>query len=91
MRDHLQAYEERNGFPHPMLDEVPALPRGCGRLWHDFLELHGCRGQGRIPYSEIQAYQAVTGRRFRPWEIGAIRAADHKYMDHLTAKRKRHV
>ena len=35
-------------------------------------------GIGRISYSELDAYQRVTGSAFAPWEVDAIRRIDRE-------------
>lgn len=85
MREHLEAYEERAGFPHPMLLDAPALPATCGQLWRDFTELHSCRGRGMSPMPisprDIIDWQELNGVRLASWEVDAIRAADGAYFE----------
>jgi hypothetical protein len=84
--DHLKAVERSSGVTPTFLLNGPALPKGCEQLWRTFSELHACRGSNgfgptRITYTDIDAYQRVTGRRLRQWELEAIRAADAAYLE----------
>lgn len=85
LREHLEAFAERNGRPHPMLAEGPALPEGCGELWRMFLTLHARRGSSgfgasRITFADLDAFQRVTGRRLASWEVEAIMRADDEFI-----------
>ena len=82
--EHYRAYEERNGQPHPSLADAPSLPDGLATLWSDFMDLHSSRsvgmgGAGPISYSDLDAWQRVTGNRLERWQIKAIRRADNAY------------
>lgn len=84
LREHLEAVQARTGRVPATLANAPTLPNGCELLWRAFLQLHGRRassGFGPTPilYSEIDAYQRVTGHGLAAWEIGAILAADDAY------------
>jgi hypothetical protein len=50
-----------------------------------FGELHSCRGSTgfgpmRITYTDIDAFQRVSGQVLLPWEREAIRRADNAYL-----------
>ncbi len=64
-----------------MLLDAPSCPEGCEALWNIFCELHACRGEGRISYVDVDAYQRVTGVVLRPWELAAIRRADNAFLE----------
>lgn len=84
MFEHLDAYEQRNGVPHPMVADAPGLPVGCGVLWGDFVQLHNERGRGAdvslITSRDILDWQELYGIRLAAWEIAAIKAADAAYL-----------
>ncbi|API58100.1 hypothetical protein BSL82_01300 [Tardibacter chloracetimidivorans] len=76
------------------LADAPALPDGLEALWEDFAELSASRGSTgmgpmRITYLDIDAYMRVTRRRFDPWELEAIRRADHAFLADWGARVKR--
>ncbi len=78
---HLEAAWRQSGVKPETLAEAPLLPPACEGLWRGFLELHACRcsggmGPSRITYMDIDAYQRVTGMKFDPWELEAIRQTD---------------
>lgn|GEM_PF-1180188 len=85
LREHLLTHYRRTGVLPAMLANAPELPEGMEVLWNDFLALHGSRGHtmsgpARITFSDIDAYQRVTGASLQPWEINAIRGADNAYL-----------
>lgn len=85
MLEHLQAIERQTGRTPQMLLDAPRLPEGCEELWRIFTELHSCRGNAgmgpqRITYSDIDAFQRVTGTVLQPWEREAIHKADAAYL-----------
>lgn len=93
LREHLLNHRRMTGDGHPLLDEAPALPDGCGPLWRDFMELHNARAWGMggpmpISFVEIDAWQRVRGVRLAAWEIAAVKAGDAAYMRAHNAARK---
>lgn len=91
LRAHLESYERQTGVPHPMLNDVPELPRGCSQIWHDFLELHGSRGStgfgaARITFADLKAWQDVRGVILSPWETDTIRKADDLWLSEFAPK-----
>jgi hypothetical protein len=90
---HLQAAWRASGNMPKMLREAPELPEGLAALWQAFLELHGSRGSTgwgpqRITYADMQAWQALTGSRLRPWEVDLIRKADDVWLTDFAPKPK---
>lgn len=65
----------------------PELPVGLGALWGLFLELDAQRASGFAPeplgYSQIAAWQRVTGVTLTPWEAGALLAMDNAAMHEM--------
>jgi hypothetical protein len=63
---------------------LPELPKEGRATWATFLELHQTRssgmGIGAITYTEIDAWQRVTGIDLDPWEIVAIKALDVEFI-----------
>lgn len=77
-----------------MLIDRPRCPDGCEGLWQAFRELHASRGNSgfgpmRITFTEIDACARVTGVRFKPWEVEAIRRADRAFMDDWQSRQKK--
>ncbi len=77
-------YEKTGRLPDRLAD-APVLPVGLEQLWHDFTELHGCRGSNgfgpaRITYQDIDCWQRVNGTTLEGWQIAAIRQADSAYL-----------
>jgi len=93
LRDHLLSVQQRTGRVPDKLANAAPLPIGCNALWRDFIALHvtrpvGTGSPGRIPWTEIDAYQRVRGIRFEAWQIDALRRADGEYMAHIAAQSK---
>jgi len=89
--DHLLAVEEKSGQTPQVLLDAPACPPGCEELWRIFGELHSCRGNNgfgptRITYSDLDAFQRVSGIVLQPWELDAIRAADRAFLNDWAAR-----
>jgi hypothetical protein len=68
-----------------MLLDAPKCPAACEDLWRIFMELHASRssngfGPSRITFSEIDAFQRVTGVRLKAWEVEAIRRVDRAFV-----------
>lgn len=85
MLEHLQAMERQTGETPDALLDAPLLPEGCEPLWAAFRELHSCRanyglGPSRITYTDLDAFQRVTGFLLAGWEVAAIHRADAEYL-----------
>jgi hypothetical protein len=82
--EHLLAIQQATGQVPQMLLDAPECPEGCEDLWQAFCELSDCRawpyGPRRITYSDIDAFQRVTGRKLATWELEAIRRADAEWL-----------
>lgn len=76
---------------HEAVRNAPKLPRQCSDLWAIFLELHHSRDGmgGPIRFTDIHAYESVTGLKLRPWELRAIRKADHCFLARESERLKR--
>lgn len=86
LMEHLMAAQQQTGVTPQLLLDAPPLPAGCEALWDTFRELHACRGNAglgpqRITYADIDAYQRVSGFRFAPWQLDAIRQADAAFLE----------
>jgi hypothetical protein len=70
---------------------APKLPPQCSDLWRIFLEIHRSRDGmgGPIRFSDLHAYEQVTGLKLAPWELRAIRAADDCYLTREAERLKR--
>jgi len=61
--------------------ETPAFPAALGYLWQAYLRLARRRGSGAsganpIAFTEIEAFQRLTGQRLAPWEVALIEELD---------------
>jgi hypothetical protein len=81
-RQHLEA-AAKQGDPEAEweLASQPPLPVGMDHVWGYFMDLHQTRpaggfGPGRIPRTEIAAWQDQEGIALQPWEIRAITVLD---------------
>lgn len=89
--EHLLSIEERTGQTPQVLLDAPHCPAGCEELWRIFGELHSCRGTTgfgpmRITYTDLDAFQRVSGTTLQPWERDAIRKADNAYLADYAAR-----
>jgi hypothetical protein len=73
--------------PALVLDELagPPLPPMAARAWRVFGEVNSTRssgmgGIGAITYTELAAYQAVTGERLTPLDVALVREADGAFL-----------
>lgn len=85
LREHLMLVWERSGQMPKHLAERPDLPDVLEPLWADFLDLHVSRGVGMggplpISFTDIDAWQRVTGNRLEGWQLAMIRRADAAYL-----------
>jgi hypothetical protein len=92
--DHLLAVEEKSGQTPQALLDAPLCPPACEELWRIFGELHSCRGNTgfgpmRITYTDLDAFQRVSGTTLRPWEREAIFRADKAYLSDWSERNKR--
>ncbi len=84
MREHLQSIARQSGKTPQELEPVPC-PDSMMPLWQMFLQLHSARsmsidGPQPISYSEIAAWNALTGQQVTPDEVAAIRAIDRAFL-----------
>lgn len=67
------------------LADAPPLPDGCEGVWRAFTDMRASCPNGfslaRIPYSEMDAYQRVSGVSLAPWEVRAVRAVDRVFIE----------
>lgn len=61
----------------PELENYPEIPGAIVYLWEWFIEI---LWSGEINYQEIQAWQNVTGRKLRQFEVNAIKDLYALYM-----------
>jgi len=74
LRSHLKMIEKQTGKRPPELDDVK-IPEGAGYIWEQYWSLAG--GDG-ISYTELAAYQSVTGCTLTALEVKAIMAMDRE-------------
>jgi hypothetical protein len=94
-RDHLE-HEARNramlGKPPPVQLESVELPYCVIYLWQWFLEVAGGRNYTDmgsplpISYVELKAWTELTKTEPSVWEISAIKAIDHVYLNEANKK-----
>lgn len=83
-REYLEQVEKQAGHtPTPL--QGPEFPELLGSVWSFFLELHGSRGQGYngplpLTYTEISAWQSLTGNTLSSWEVDVIKKLDRTYV-----------
>jgi hypothetical protein len=92
--EHLLAAERQTGRTPQMLLDAPPCPAGCEELWRIFGELHSCRGNNgfgpvRLTYTDIDAFQRVSGVKLQAWELEAIRRADAAFLADWSKRNKR--
>lgn len=79
--DHMAVVRRRKGAA---VAEGPKCPEEAGYLWLVWNELHAARTSGMVPnpisWTEIEAYQRVTGEPLLAWEARAVRAVDDAYI-----------
>lgn len=89
-RDHLQAHARSTGeIPAELM--LPEIPRGCVGLWNTFIELHNSRantgmGPTGISFSDLLAWQQLTGVTLSPWELETILRIDQVAVASLSQK-----
>jgi hypothetical protein len=93
LKEHLMAVWAQTGREPAMLANAPAMPKGCARLWADFLELSHVRGSTQagpmpITWADIDAWQRVRGVRLEAWEVDAIRKTDLAFLKTFAVKRR---
>lgn len=80
LREHLIGVMERTGKIPARLRDAAQCPPGVRYLWDIFLRLRKrctpSMGGARILYSDMLAFQAVSGVRLSPWEVDAIERLD---------------
>lgn len=84
LREHLMAVMERSGEVPKRLADAPPCPPSCKHLWKLWGEFRSSvqsgMGIGRISYTEMDAYQRLTGNVLAAWEIEAIRKLDREFV-----------
>lgn len=80
LREHLIGVMERTGKVPARLRDAAQCPPALRYLWDIFLRLRKrstpSLGSARILYSDMLAFQSVTGVRFAPWEVAALERLD---------------
>jgi hypothetical protein len=83
--EHLLAAQAQTGQTPQALLDAPPCPDDCEELWRMFNDLHESRswanGPGRISFTDLDAFQRVTGVTLQRWELEAIRKADSAYLE----------
>lgn len=66
----------------------PPFPDPLRYLWNVFIRLSNRRpvgfAAGLIPWSEIDAFQRVTGFRLSPWEVQIVERLDMMFVNDRT-------
>jgi hypothetical protein len=76
---------ERQIGQTPVELQGPPFPELMEYVWSAFISLHPARGQGfngplPLSYTEIAAWQQLTGNQLSTWEVGVIKKLDSIYM-----------
>jgi len=53
-----------------MFSDKPILPECMEYLWEDFIEL--CKGCESVGYTDLKAYQEITGKDLNYWESSLL-------------------
>ena len=75
-RQSLQQVAKSLGRMPKELADAPELPDGTEYLWLLFCDL---KNAGRVSYSEMAAYQAMTGVELTPLEVDCMRRLDEAW------------
>jgi len=85
VRQHLQAVWEKTGVMPARLAALPPCPPALEHVWRMFLRLRRrctpSMGRPRILFTDMAAFQAVTGERIAPWEAALIERLDDALME----------
>lgn len=86
LRAHLMNVWRQSGIKPPELD-VPLLPIEAAHLWAWFNELSmrrtwSDRGPNPITWSDVLAWQQLTGKKPAPWEVQAMLSLDAIFFKH---------
>jgi len=76
---------ERQIGQTPVELQGPPFPELMEYVWSAFISLHPARGQGfngplPLSFTEIAAWQQLTGSQLSIWEVGVIKKLDSIYM-----------
>lgn len=71
--------------------DLPPLPWCLVYLWSQFIRLSNRRGSNGfgpslLTYTEIEAFQRLSGFHFTPWEIEMIEVIDQSYLGSLNSR-----
>ena len=71
----------------------PPLPPVAVRAWEVFSQVSGTRssgmgGIGAITYTELLAYQTLTGTTLTPLDVALVREADQAFLSFALARMK---
>jgi len=58
------------------IQNAPKCPEGTDYIWRIFVDL---KNAGSASYSEMAAYQQMTGERLTPFEVDCIRRLDEAH------------
>jgi hypothetical protein len=78
-----------------LLDDLvgPPLPPVAARAWEVFSHVSGTRssgmgGIGAITYTELLAYQTLTGTTLTPLDVALVREADQAFLSFALTRMK---
>jgi hypothetical protein len=82
LRHHLQQLAANTGRTDERL--FLDCPAGCRAIWSVFVHLGRTRprgfGVGGIAYTEIEAWQRLTGVQLSPWELDVLTEIDARVL-----------
>jgi len=58
------------------LQDAPKPPDGTDYLWRLFVDL---KNAGSVSYSEMRAYQEITGEQITPFDADCLRRLDEAF------------
>lgn len=85
LRAHLESAAQQGSKEAAARLVGPELPAEIAHVWDWFDELHSARtsngfGPNALTYSEIEAWNRLTAREVRPFEVEAIKRIDDVYL-----------
>jgi len=91
VRDHYTAMVGRGRTEYAEKLQGPPFPAGFAYLWEAYQDLSegrtpGGMGPSRLTWTDVQAWQTVTGARLTGWEVQTIFAMDAALTTAMTAE-----
>lgn len=85
LREHLQGVWDRTGEMPARLADAPQCPPALAYLWSIYVRLRRrcapSMGKARVLFTDMLAFQQVTGTRLAPWEANVIERLDDAMLE----------